>query len=126
MRCYSPRRPRRCLGAQLLRVDGNARLPLRSRPARSQTRLLSCVFFFQAEDGIRDYKVTGVQTCALPIWGDVGGEGQSYQRGDHGPSAQLEGHDDGVFLIVDVIVRADAHGLEGEAAVEALDRKSVV
>src|ERR1022692_4476343 len=26
------------------------------------------VFFFQAEDGIRDYKVTGVQTCALPIW----------------------------------------------------------
>src|SRR5256885_10823223 len=32
---------------------------------------LACVqclgFFFQAEDGIRDYKVTGVQTCALPI-----------------------------------------------------------
>src|SRR2546426_9949010 len=27
-----------------------------------------CCFFFQAEDGIRDYKVTGVQTCALPIW----------------------------------------------------------
>src|SRR5256885_10306803 len=26
-----------------------------------------CVFFLQAEDGIRDYKVTGVQTCALPI-----------------------------------------------------------
>src|SRR5256885_11069122 len=26
------------------------------------------VFFFQAEDGIRDYKVTGVQTCALPIF----------------------------------------------------------
>src|SRR3989454_11958165 len=27
-----------------------------------------CIFFFfQAEDGIRDYKVTGVQTCALPI-----------------------------------------------------------
>src|SRR2546426_309135 len=28
---------------------------------------LLCFFFFQAEDGIRDYKVTGVQTCALPI-----------------------------------------------------------
>ena len=28
-----------------------------------------CVFFFfQAEDGIRDLIVTGVQTCALPIW----------------------------------------------------------
>src|SRR5260221_2944181 len=26
------------------------------------------VFFFQAEDGIRDHCVTGVQTCALPIW----------------------------------------------------------
>src|SRR5205823_12051657 len=26
-------------------------------------------FFFQAEDGIRDKLVTGVQTCALPIWG---------------------------------------------------------
>src|SRR5438876_8383358 len=28
-------------------------------------------FFFQAEDGIRDGRVTGVQTCALPIWFDV-------------------------------------------------------
>src|SRR5690606_39729920 len=27
----------------------------------------SCNFFFQAEDGIRDFHVTGVQTCALPI-----------------------------------------------------------
>src|SRR3712207_8075189 len=26
-----------------------------------------CFFFFQAEDGIRDIGVTGVQTCALPI-----------------------------------------------------------
>src|SRR3712207_8632980 len=36
-------------------------------------RLVSVVtncffFFFQAEDGIRDIGVTGVQTCALPIW----------------------------------------------------------
>src|SRR3712207_8559588 len=29
--------------------------------------LLLCFFFFQAEDGIRDIGVTGVQTCALPI-----------------------------------------------------------
>src|SRR5688572_31798399 len=29
-------------------------------------------FFFQAEDGIRDLTVTGVQTCALPIWGLIG------------------------------------------------------
>src|SRR5690606_39282407 len=29
--------------------------------------LLILKFFFQAEDGIRDFHVTGVQTCALPI-----------------------------------------------------------
>src|SRR5438445_4296309 len=29
-------------------------------------------FFFQAEDGIRDIGVTGVQTCALPIYGPAG------------------------------------------------------
>src|SRR5438309_6059830 len=30
--------------------------------------LVCLFFFFQAEDGIRDGTVTGVQTCALPIW----------------------------------------------------------
>src|SRR5215475_249897 len=30
-------------------------------------------FFFQAEDGIRDFHVTGVQTCALPIFKKHGG-----------------------------------------------------
>src|SRR5256885_14950272 len=35
-------------------------------------------FFFQAEDGIRDYKVTGVQTCALPIC--LRGEHVRYER----------------------------------------------
>src|SRR5690606_40001587 len=30
--------------------------------------LLSYIFFFQSEDGIRDFHVTGVQTCALPIF----------------------------------------------------------
>src|SRR5438876_7567703 len=36
----------------------------------ASTRIVSSVFFFffQAEDGIRDGRVTGVQTCALPIW----------------------------------------------------------
>src|SRR5690606_40525319 len=31
-------------------------------------QLLNLFFFFQAEDGIRDFHVTGVQTCALPIY----------------------------------------------------------
>src|SRR5256885_12457021 len=39
-------------------------------------------FFFQAEDGIRDYKVTGVQTCALPICGAYAAAG----AGDDGDS----------------------------------------
>src|SRR2546422_1296517 len=33
---------------------------------------LLCFFFFQAEDGIRDVAVTGVQTCALPIFLFIG------------------------------------------------------
>src|SRR2546429_3488168 len=32
--------------------------------------VLIVFFFFQAEDGIRDVAVTGVQTCALPIYGE--------------------------------------------------------
>src|SRR2546430_16467909 len=50
-----------------------------------------CFFFFQAEDGIRDLTVTGVQTCALPISDraelqppDVGAE---VQLGRHEPVA---------------------------------------
>src|SRR5687767_15200056 len=35
------------------------------------TTYTSC-FFFQAEDGIRDKLVTGVQTCALPIFSEIG------------------------------------------------------
>src|SRR5256886_8064181 len=34
---------------------------------RFELRTRVCRFFFQAEDGIRDLTVTGVQTCALPI-----------------------------------------------------------
>src|SRR5256885_9183878 len=42
-------------------------------------------FFFQAEDGIRDYKVTGVQTCALPIWALPDGD-----RGAREPEGRQE------------------------------------
>src|SRR5690606_39281768 len=45
------------------------------------TRRFLVLFFFQAEDGIRDFHVTGVQTCALPIYIDEGvepGPGTSY------------------------------------------------
>src|SRR5258706_7084133 len=38
----------------------------------SVTGVQTCAFFFQAEDGIRDWSVTGVQTCALPIQAEDG------------------------------------------------------
>src|SRR5256885_2314853 len=44
-----------------------------------QSGLLPWFFFFQAEDGIRDYKVTGVQTCALPIF-QISGNKVYYQK----------------------------------------------
>src|SRR6266487_1264288 len=37
-------------------------------PGRLMPMLAAFDFFFQAEDGIRDGRVTGVQTCALPIF----------------------------------------------------------
>src|SRR3712207_1878996 len=57
-----------------LRHPVTARLPelapgftaLPSQPGALALDFIRC--FFQAEDGIRDIGVTGVQTCALPIW----------------------------------------------------------
>src|SRR5204862_5948945 len=66
-------------------------LSVSSRVAVSCLRPLisSCIFFFfQAEDGIRDLYVTGVQTCALPISHDNDGgrrtfRGRCRDRGRH-------------------------------------------
>src|SRR6266705_6353364 len=44
--------------------------------------VLMCFFFFQAEDGVRDRTVTGVQTCALPISPSRRGEVTRRYRGD--------------------------------------------
>src|SRR5690606_28356916 len=49
---------------------------------------LLCSFFFQAEDAIRDFHVTGVQTCALPIFFALSG----CRRGKI-PFSILEGRD---------------------------------
>src|SRR5256885_1495249 len=51
-------------------------------------------FFFQAEDGIRDYKVTGVQTCALPIFRalsflDHEGKGKDGQEKNRGTDEEI-------------------------------------
>src|SRR5260221_10861600 len=55
---------------------------------KSWTGLLISIvnFFFQAEDGIRDHCVTGVQTCALPICKRDGlGRGARLPRPRHDP-----------------------------------------
>src|SRR3712207_7881005 len=49
-------------------------------------------FFFQAEDGIRDIGVTGVQTCALPIWT----RRALSQPGTEGGQTEFEPEDDRV------------------------------
>src|SRR6266536_5702482 len=56
--------------------------------------MVSCglFFFFQAEDGIRDPLVTGVQTCALPILGSSSGHSRlGYLRPGRGDSIPVEG-----------------------------------
>src|SRR5688500_19630495 len=59
------RAARRCAAALADPTQAGTPTPSVAAP----TCLLSgASFFFQAEDGIRDYKVTGVQTCALPIY----------------------------------------------------------
>src|SRR5258706_7874258 len=57
-----------------------------TRLAQSLEVLKSCnfFFFFQAEDGIRDWSVTGVQTCALPISSTSAGTGKSRSRNSFG------------------------------------------
>src|SRR5256884_6821397 len=50
------------------------------------------VFFFQAEDGIRDVAVTGVQTCALPIFNagiSPNNKPESSERSTVNPNARV-------------------------------------
>src|SRR5256885_6971940 len=83
-------------------------------------------FFFQAEDGIRDYKVTGVQTCALPI---CIGEGPSL---DKALTIDQDGHavaDSQHVYSSALRVELDAQQRREATAVKARvlrDRKSVV
>src|SRR5688500_19807768 len=66
-------------------------------------------FFFQAEDGIRDYKVTGVQTCALPIF-RVG----LRKRAD-GPVDRGEGAQAAVAVEAELALGHRQHALEKPA-----------
>src|SRR5690606_40074671 len=60
-------------------------------------RVICFYFFFQAEDGIRDFHVTGVQTCALPIFmcphraGNLSGSHEPLSQ-SQSPSRSLQTH----------------------------------
>src|SRR2546426_7695032 len=58
------------------------RVSVRARSSPLTMFSIFFFFFFQAEDGIRDYKVTGVQTCALPI-------SERQRRGEPGVAVAL-------------------------------------
>src|SRR5690349_23987744 len=75
-------------------------------------------FFFQAEDGIRDLYVTGVQTCALPIWPmprplviEMGGKNPAIVM----RSADLEKASDGVMR--------SAFGAQGQKCSRSEERR---
>src|SRR5438067_4630571 len=83
-------------------------------------------FFFQAEDGIRDRNVTGVQTCALPICSEsvlpalfrnpVGGGAEEGRK--HGLAANR---------VADRVLEAELQPVHAERACQQIgDRKSVV
>src|SRR5690606_40175203 len=71
-------------------------------------------FFFQAEDGIRDFHVTGVQTCALPI--SLMRE-RALGRLD---AIRVVAVDAAIVVIVDTVVAklACPHGADHEAMLE--------
>src|SRR5205807_6450213 len=96
---------------------------------------LMLFFFFQAEDGIRDYKVTGLQTCALPIYNGVlafteaGTKRRASLHLVEGKAA-LDAMNPGGVEVMEVDLRAFRERLIGEnhTLKRALteDRKSVV
>src|SRR5690349_21516243 len=64
--------------------DSSNKIAVFDVPKSSPTVYLILCFFFQAEDGIRDLYVTGVQTCALPISRAVRASRRVDHAADHG------------------------------------------
>src|SRR5690554_4303297 len=98
-----------------------------------RTRFLlstSASFFFQAEDGIRDADVTGVQTCALPIYIQLGSQdANEHDSGAHTGEHSLSLlHEAGASVIL--VGHSERRQFYGDNAVriaaKVADRKSVV
>src|SRR5206468_5834631 len=76
------------------------------------------VFVFQAEDGIRDLIVTGVQTCALPISGASTGEHEAVERRDGGERYGGKG-------VLDAVDHVNGEIRDAVEGLEALDQRGV-
>src|SRR5690606_40970888 len=72
-------------------------------------------FFFQAEDGIRDFHVTGVQTCALPICPPVQSERRAATLASHGVDAINMHHSDWTGGLTTLFHRFDVLAFGGDA-----------
>src|SRR5687767_15255593 len=78
---------------------------------------MQIIFFFQAEDGIRDKLVTGVQTCALPISGDRPGHRRRQRLGD---GVYLRERRAGAGLPEDAVARRHARSEEHTSELQSL------
>src|SRR5205085_6609104 len=76
-------------------------------------------FFFQAEDGIRDLTVTGVQTCALPIYYEIRVDKNA---NDTYGAFRVGIHDD-LVTALGLATQVDGHSV-GEALARAMDPDS--
>src|SRR6266498_4542551 len=86
------------------------------------SRILYFFFFFQAEDGIRDADVTGVQTCALPI--SLGGTPRQITGGKYNHGGAQGGFDwsaDGKTIYVSGVRKPEAEYLRNDSEIYAVD-----
>src|SRR2546430_5916626 len=83
-------------------------------------------FFFQAEDGIRDLTVTGVQTCALPILRSSSSRAAGSVGTGSGPSSASTGSGSGLPLCRCSATRRAISSTCSMSSGVKLDRKSVV
>src|SRR5207249_3735218 len=92
---------------------------------------LHFVFFFQAEDGIRDRNVTGVQTCALPIFIGIGlvslSKSELLAPVNTGPEAGLASKTSwlGNLLLVGAVLCESAYAVIGKKLTGVLSPKRI-
>src|SRR5256886_5630148 len=93
---------------------------------RSASSSIMLIFFFQAEDGIRDLTVTGVQTCALPIYRQTNRHQAFQEVHDENRITVTLSENSRYIRRTDVATASMANVNPCDAASNIADRKSVV